>query len=87
MGKSIYSAEQVVLQEILKRYRGDAKLSQVELSTLLGKPQSFVSKYESGQRRLDLVELQSICRCLGVSLGSLVKRFEKRCKDLNRDSK
>jgi transcriptional regulator with XRE-family HTH domain len=43
----------------------------------LGKPQSFVSRYEAGERRLDLVELHDVCNALGVSLVEFVSRFER----------
>jgi transcriptional regulator with XRE-family HTH domain len=55
-------------------------LRQVDLAKRLGEPQSFVSKYESGQRRLDLVELLQVCHALGISLVELVRRFEKSVK-------
>lgn len=76
VAKSIYSAEQVKLQSLLRQVRAEAKLTQVGLAERLGKPQSFVSKYESGERRLDLVELRSVCRCLGITLRKFVGRFE-----------
>ena len=50
---------------------------QVDLARRLGRPQSFVSKYESGERRVDLVELRAICGELGVSLVDRVRRFER----------
>ena len=40
-------------------------------------PQSFVSKYESGERRLDLVEMDQVCRAIGIDLGEFVRRFEE----------
>jgi transcriptional regulator with XRE-family HTH domain len=58
--------------------RGGFGLSQVDLARRLRRPQSFVSKYESGQRRLDLIELRAISRALGVDLLDLVRRFEAR---------
>jgi len=53
-------------------------LNQTELAGRLGKPQSFVSKYEAGERRLDDVELEQVCAALGLSLGEFVKRYEGR---------
>jgi transcriptional regulator with XRE-family HTH domain len=47
------------------------------MAKALGKPQAFVSYYESGARRLDLLELRQICGILGISLVNLIKRFEK----------
>ena len=52
-------------------------MRQVELAHRLGQPQSFVSKYESGERRLDLLQLRQICEAVGISLPDFVKRFEK----------
>jgi transcriptional regulator with XRE-family HTH domain len=46
------------------------------MAAALSKPQSFVSKIESGERLLDLVELREVCRALGVSLAAFVERFE-----------
>jgi transcriptional regulator with XRE-family HTH domain len=46
--------------------RRRANVTQQELATKLGKPQSFVSEYERGQRRVDVIELLVISRALGV---------------------
>jgi transcriptional regulator with XRE-family HTH domain len=43
----------------------------------VGKPQSFVSNYESGKRRLDLLELQAVCEVVGIKVGDFVGRFEE----------
>ena len=77
MAKSIYSAGQEKLQKLLTETRESAGLTQVALAKKLKRPQSFVSKYESGERRLDLIELREICNALGVSLGVFVKKFER----------
>jgi transcriptional regulator with XRE-family HTH domain len=77
MAKSIYSAGQNCLQELLRQVRVEAGLTQTELASRLQKPQSFVSKYESGERRLDLVELQQVCRAVGIDLVHFVRRFAK----------
>lgn len=78
MKKSIYSAEQSELLKLLREIRKKAGLSQLELSRRLGRSQSFISKYESGELRLDLVELFSICRVTGKSLSAFVREFERR---------
>lgn len=44
----------------------------------LGVPQSFVSKYETGERRLDVEEVQPICRVLGLSLVEFAVELEER---------
>ena len=75
--KSIYTAEQEKLQALLRQIRTEAQLTQVELAKRLWRPQSFVSKYESGERRLDLVELRQVCEALGTTLAKLTARFER----------
>jgi len=61
---------------LLRRLRIDAGLRQADLARKLRQPQSFVSKYESGERRIDVLELREICRVLGVSLAEFVRRLE-----------
>jgi transcriptional regulator with XRE-family HTH domain len=62
---------------VLRRLRTDTGLTQVELAERLERPQSYVSKYETGERRLDLIELEQIGAALGVRLGELVRRYER----------
>lgn len=81
MDKAIYSAEQQLLCGLLRSYREQAGLRQVDVANQLELPQSFVSKYESGERRLDLIELRQVCRVLGVSLGEFVESFESSAVD------
>lgn len=72
--------QQALLQKLLRQIRVEAKLRQVDLAKKLRQPQSFVSKYESGERRLDLLELQQVCSAVGISLIEFVKRFEESCE-------
>lgn len=65
------------LQELLRAVRQEAGLTQAQIAQRLGVPQSFVSKYESGERRLELPEIAAICRAAGISLGDFVKRYER----------
>ncbi len=46
----------------LKQARQDAGLTQMQVARVLNRPQSFVSKFESGERRVDFVELQYLAR-------------------------
>jgi transcriptional regulator with XRE-family HTH domain len=77
MQKSIFTDQQRRLQALLRQIRIDAKLRQSDLAERLGQPQSFVSKYESGERRLDLLELRQICQAVGTSLEAFVRRLER----------
>ena len=65
-----------VLQSLLRDVRVQAGLRQEDVARCLDLPQSAVSKYESGERRIDVVELRMICRCLGISLPAFVERLE-----------
>ena len=56
--------QQKVLLSLLRELRVEADLRQVDMARALGKPQAFVSYYESGARRLDLLELRQICKIL-----------------------
>lgn len=78
MRKSLRSPEQLWLQELLRKTREDAELTQAELARRLGKPQSFVSKYECGERRLDLPELEQVSIVLDVDLVELVQSYARR---------
>jgi transcriptional regulator with XRE-family HTH domain len=69
--------QQKALLLLLRQLRLQAGLRQVDMATALGKPQAFVSYYESGARRLDLLELRQICEVLNVPLASFVRQFEK----------
>ena len=77
MLKFVGSTEQNILQNLLKRFRMNANLKQSELAEILEQSQSFISKYESGERRLDLLELWQICQALNITLTEFVTEFER----------
>ena len=64
------------LRRLLRRARLASGLKQAEVAVRLGVPQSFVSKYESGQRRLDLIELREVCTVLGTGLPALLAALD-----------
>ena len=76
MEKSIYTLEYKVLLRLLRETREVAGVTQVELARRLAQTQSYVSKIEMGDRRLDLVQLRTILAALGESLADFVSRFE-----------
>ena len=55
-----------VLLSLLKEVRVEAGFRQVDLARKLNVPQSRISKYELGERRIDLLELRDICAALGI---------------------
>jgi transcriptional regulator with XRE-family HTH domain len=76
MEKSLYSRNQKVFLDLLRRVREEAELRQEDVAARLAKPQSFISKYESGERRLDVLELREVCFALGLPITDFVKRLE-----------
>lgn len=71
------------LLKLLKRIRQDKGIRQVELADRLGVPQSFVSKYESGDRRLDILELRKVCEAMGISLEEFIQELEEILNEAN----
>ncbi len=62
-------------RELLVDVRKRAGLTQAELSRRLSRPQSFVSKYERGERRLDIVEFGEVAKALGIDPVKLLAKF------------
>lgn len=75
-GKKPWDRGRLRLQQMLRAARTEAGLMQSELATRIGADQSFVSRYERGERRLDLIELEAICKACGVRLSDFVMKFE-----------
>jgi transcriptional regulator with XRE-family HTH domain len=73
MTKSIYSDEQQILIHRIKLARQEAGLSQRDAVKLLNKTQSFISKIESGQRRIDIVQLKALARIYKKEINTLIK--------------
>jgi ribosome-binding protein aMBF1 (putative translation factor) len=78
MDKSIHTDEYELLVDLIKEARVSAGLTQVELAKKLKQSQSFVSKMEVGQRRLDMVQLRTVCSALGTTLPEFVAKWEQR---------
>lgn len=66
------------LVALLRQLREKAGLRQRDVAQKLGRPQSFVAKYEGGERRLDVIELRDVCLALGTTLTNFVRRLERR---------
>ncbi len=69
--------QQLVLRKLLRQLRKEAGLRQQDLAIRLDQPQSFVSKYEIGDRRLDVLELRQVCLAMDVPLTTFIKRLEQ----------
>lgn len=80
MEKSLHSKEYRLLLDMLRAAREKAGLTQEDLALKLSATQSFVSKCERGERRLDVIELRYWCAALGVPLATLLKKFDQTCQ-------
>jgi transcriptional regulator with XRE-family HTH domain len=76
MQKSIHSTRYAIFLKVLREARERAGLTQVQLARKIGETQTFVSKCERGERRIDVIELRTFCRAFGLSLGQFVGALE-----------
>lgn len=76
MSRMTQTSHRQHLQALLRQIRVDAGLRQTDLAKLLKQSQSFVSKYESGERRLDLLEIRQICEAVKLTLPEFINRLE-----------
>jgi len=70
-----YSARHQRFRDLLRQIRVDAGLTQMQLAEMLGKPQSYVSKAEVGERRLDFLETLDFCMACGVGVEEFTGRL------------
>jgi transcriptional regulator with XRE-family HTH domain len=75
MAKSLHTSEYEAFRKLLLTAREEAGLTQLEVATRLSKPQSFVAKYEGGERRLDVIEFMEICEALKVDPNVLINKL------------
>jgi transcriptional regulator with XRE-family HTH domain len=84
MEKSIHSARYAVFLRVLRETRRRAGLTQTQLAQQIGETQTFVSKCERGERRVDVVELRTLCQAFGLSLKQFVSTLERAIGKLKR---
>jgi transcriptional regulator with XRE-family HTH domain len=77
MPRALHSVRYKRFQALLIEARKGADLTQAEVATKLGKHQSFVAKYEQGERRLDVVEFLEIAQAIGCDPLRLLKTLQK----------
>jgi transcriptional regulator with XRE-family HTH domain len=80
MEKSIHSRNYKKFLKLLKTTRMESGVTQVTLAERLGVTQSFMSKCERGERRIDIAELAQLCDAMEVSLADFVAALEKSWK-------
>lgn len=77
MRKTLYQRENLALLALLRAVRERQGVLQADLSAALGKPQSYISKIERGERRLDVIELRRILQVLGMGLPQFAEQLER----------
>ena len=80
MGDTLRSPRQIKLRKLLRDLREKSGLTQAEVAARLDKPQSFVAKYEGGERRLSAIEFIEVVRALDLepvaALRQLIKALD-----------
>jgi len=77
-GRFTKNHEQKVLEALLRELREESGHRQIDVAKVLGIHQSMVSKYEAGERRLDILELRALCGLFGITIADFMDRFESR---------
>ncbi len=80
MAKSLHTPEYEHFRSILIGAREAAGLTQEAVARRLGHPQSFVAKYERGERRLDIVELVQVCHALGINAHTVLDEVQDKVR-------
>ena len=75
MEKSIYTKRYSTFCQELKDARYHAGMTQTQVSEAIGKNQPFVARYESGERRLDVVEFLDIAKAVGADVDAILKKI------------
>lgn len=73
MKKSVHTKEYAIFVDRLKKARLEAELTQVEVATKIGRPQSHISNIESGQQRVDVIELKRFAKLYKKELTYFLK--------------
>lgn len=76
MEKTPFSGEYQIFLCLLRELRAQASLTQEDIAIALNETQSFVSKCERGERRIDVIELRQFCQVMGVSLAEFTTKLE-----------
>jgi len=78
MEKSLATREFRVFTQLLRDTRETAGLTQVQLAEIVGQTQSYISKVERGECRLDIVQIRQFCLALKTTLPGFIAEYEAR---------
>lgn len=75
--KSVHTKNYTRFLQLLVEVRKNASVTQEEVAERLNRPQSFVSKYENGERRVDLIEFLEIAQAIGFDPIGFIRKIKK----------
>lgn len=78
MPNPLHRQQYDAFRTLLISAREASRLTQVEVAERLGKPQSFVSKYERGERRLDFTEFMELAAILSIDVGKFIEDYRQQ---------
>jgi transcriptional regulator with XRE-family HTH domain len=81
--KSIFTHEYEIFRQCMIAARKEAQLTQDSLAKSLNKPQSFVAKYENGERRLDVIEFLLVSRVIGIDPCDIFRKVEQQISEVS----
>ena len=74
-------AQKLILRKLLKEIREQSNIRQSDLAIQLNRHQSFVSKYESGEKSLTFLEVRAVCCAMGIPLHHFIELLEKEINE------
>lgn len=77
MRRRVLAATYTEFRKALVKARKEAGLTQAALAAKLGRPQSFISKYENGERRLDVVEFVEVAEAIGFDATKFLTKLRR----------
>lgn len=80
MDKTLFTEKYQTFLSLLKELRINANLTQGDVAEALDETQSFISKCERGERRIDVIELRQFCQVIGISLPEFSQLLEEALK-------
>lgn len=83
--KSVFNHEYEIFRRCLIAARKEAQLTQETVAKSLKKPQSFVAKYENGERRLDVIEFLAVTRIIGIDPCEIIRKIEQQLSEISRE--
>ena len=85
--KSIHDEAYRLLIGMLKEARKKRKITQAEMAERIGSDQTYISKVETMERRIDVIELRTICKALSLDFIDFIRHFEDRLSEKGKSRK